>query len=157
MSTLDIILGGIIMIFMLSGKYDGVYIQINKCLSLLIAACISKILLYQLIPILIPYIGLSAHIKAITFYLSIGFFYFLNKFIINIILFKYEPSQKSRIIQSIGGGVLGIINGALMLGLTTSVVFYMFSINNQLALKLKSSVIFQYIYNLNMILFNYAK
>ena len=157
MSTLDIILGGIIMIFMLSGKYDGVYIQINKCLSLLIAAYISKFLLYRLIPILIPYIGLSIHIKAITFYLSMGFFYFLNKFIINIILFKYEPSQKSRIIQSIGGGVLGIINGALMLGLTTSVVFYMFSINNQLALKLKSSVIFQYIYNVNMILFNYAK
>ena len=99
MSTLDIILIGIIMIFMLSGKYDGVYIQINKCLSLLIAACISKILLYQLIPILIPYIGLSAHIKAITFFLSMGFFYFLNKFIINIILFKYEPSQKNRIFQ----------------------------------------------------------
>ena len=157
MSALDIILGGIIAIFMLSGKYDGIYTQINKCLSLLIAACLTKILLHQLVPILIPYLGLSMHIKAITFYLSIGAFYLLNKFIINIILFKYEPSQKNKIIQSIVGGLLGGINGALILALTASVVFYTFSINNQIILKLNSSIIFQYIYNLNTILFNYAK
>ena len=142
---------------MLSGKYDGLYTQISRCLSLLISIFITRILLYELVPILIPYLGLSIHIRAITFYVSIGCFYFFNKFIINIILFKYEPSQKNRIIQSIIGSLLGAINGSLILALITSILFYVFSINNQLLLKLNSSILFQYIHNLNLILFSYAR
>ena len=157
MNALDIIIGSIIILFMLSGKYDGIYIQINKCLSLLISALIAKILLNELIPILVPYLGLSTHLKAITFYLSIGFFYFLNKFIINIILFRYEPSQKNEIVQSIVGALLGLINGTLAAAITISIIFYALSINQQLLLKLNSSIVFQYIHNLNLVLFNYAK
>ncbi len=157
MNTLDIIIASIILLFVLSAKYDGVYAQINKCLSLLISVFITKILLNQLIPILIPYLGLSEHIKAITFYLAISCFYLLNKFIINIILFRYEPSQKNKIIQSIGGVALGTINGILVVAFITSIIFYIFTINNELLLKLKSSMIFQFIYNLNSILFSYAK
>ena len=157
MNTLDIIIASIILLFVLSAKYDGVYAQINKCLSLLISVFITKILLNQLIPILIPYLGLSEHIKAITFYLAISCFYLLNKFIINIILFRYEPSQKNKIIQSIGGIALGTINGILVVAFITSIIFYIFTINNELLLKLKSSMIFQFIYNLNSILFSYAK
>tara|TARA_B100000700_G_scaffold274542_1_gene319644 strand:- start:454 stop:927 length:474 start_codon:yes stop_codon:yes gene_type:complete len=157
LNTLDIIIASIILLFVLSAKYDGVYAQINKCLSLLISVFITKILLNQLIPILIPYLGLSEHIKAITFYLAISCFYLLNKFIINIILFRYEPSQKNKIIQSIGGVALGTINGILVVAFITSIIFYIFTINNELLLKLKSSMIFQFIYNLNSILFSYAK
>jgi len=157
LNTLDIIIASIILLFVLSAKYDGVYAQINKCLSLLISVFITKILLNQLIPILIPYLGLSEHIKAITFYLAISCFYLLNKFIINIILFRYEPSQKNKIIQSIGGIALGTINGILVVAFITSIIFYIFTINNELLLKLKSSMIFQFIYNLNSILFSYAK
>ena len=157
MSVLDIIIGSVIILFILLGKYNGAYIQINKCLSLLISVLITKILLYELIPILIPYLGLSTHIKAITFYLSIGLFYFLSKFIINIILFRYEPSQKNQIIQSVIGALLGLVNGVLIIALIVSITFYTFPISNQLLLKLNSSVIFQYIYDLNLILYNYAK
>ena len=142
---------------MLLGKYDGIYIQINRCLALLISVCITKVLLHQLIPILIPYLGLSTHLKAITFYLSIGCFYMLSKFIINIILFKYEPPQKNKIVQSIAGALLGGINGILILALTASIIFYTFPINNQVLLEANNSIVFQYIYNLNIILFDYAK
>ena len=142
---------------MLSGKYDGAYKQINRCLSLFLSIFITKILLYKLVPILIPYLGLSIHIKAITFYISIAIFYFFSKFIMNIIVFRYEPSKKNKNIQSIIGSMLGFVNGSLILGLVTSIFFYIFSTHNQLLLKLSSSVIFQYIYNINLILFNYAK
>tara|TARA_B100002052_G_scaffold130341_3_gene119587 strand:+ start:8567 stop:9013 length:447 start_codon:yes stop_codon:yes gene_type:complete len=147
----------IVILFMLSGKYDGVYLQFNKCLSLLTSIILTKILLYKLIPILIPYLGLTIHIKAITFYFSVVCFYFLNKLIINIILFKYEPSKKNTIIQSIIGMLLGIINGILIISFVISITLYTLSINEQILIKLNNSILFQYIYDINLILFNYAK
>ena len=147
----------IMILFMLSGKYDGVYSQFNKCLSLLISIILTKILLHKLIPILIPYLGLTIHIKAITFYLSVVCFYFFNKLIINVILFKYEPSKKNTIIQSKIGILLGLINGILITSFVISITFYTLSINNQILIKLNNSILFQYIYDINLILFNYAK
>lgn len=142
---------------MLLGKYDGMYVQINRCVSLIMSIFISKTALNYLIPIFIPYLGLSVHTKVIVLYTSIIFLYLACKFIINMILFRYEPSQKNKNIQSIIGGILGIFNGIIILTLMLSIIFYSFPINNQLLSKLNKSKTFKYINNLNIILFNDGK
>jgi len=157
MITLDIIMGIILILLILSGKYDGMYTQINKCLSLIISIALTRILLNKLIPILIPYLGLSNHTKAIVFYLSVVCFYMLNKFILNIILFRYESYQKNNYIQSIIGLIVGLINGIFMIAFIISITSYTLNINEHILAKLNNSIIFQYCYNLNLILFSYAK
>ncbi len=157
MITIDIILISIIFLFMLLGKYDGMYVQINRCVALIISIFISKTILNYLIPIFIPYLGLSVHTKIIALYTSIIFLYLACKFIINMILFRYEPSQKNKNTQTILGGLLGILNGVIILTLTLSIIFYSFPINSQLLSKLNKSKTFKYIHNLNIILFNHGK
>jgi len=144
------------MLFALFGKYSGFYPQLNKFISLFISVLITRIALYKLIGTMIPLIGLSSFTRPLVFYLSILSFYILSKFIFSVILFKYELSKKNYFAQSIFGSLFGAFNGFVILALIISVIFSVFSINNQILLRLNESSVFMYLYNLNMILFNYA-
>ena len=117
MNALDIILFSTIILFALFGKYGGLYIQINRFVSLIVSILITKIALYELIILLVPYMGFSNYIKPLIFYGSILCFYVLTKFIINIILFRFEPFKKNKILQSSFGTLFGGLNGTLILAL----------------------------------------
>ena len=117
---------------------------------------VSKAILNNLIPIFIPYLGLSVHTKAVVLYTSIILLYLSFKFIVNIILFRYEPSQKNKNIQSIAGAMFGLVNAIIILTLSLSMILYNFQISNQMLNKLNKSQVFNYINQLNRSIFNHG-
>ena len=157
MNTLDIILLGILFIFVLSGKYSGFYLQINRLLSLTLSLLITKLFLYKLIVILYPIIGLSDYTKPLVYYLSIIIFYILIKFILTIFLYRYEPSKKNRVLDSVLGMLIAIINTVLILALMLSVLFNSIEINPKTINKLKEAVIFNSINTIKIIFIDYEK
>ena len=157
MNVLDFILMGIIISFGLFGKYSGANPQINKFISLILAIIITKVVLIKLIVFFIPYIGLSTHTKPIVYFCSITVFYILFKLLINIIMFRYENSIKNKLIQTILGIGLGLINGILSLSLLLSILFYTIFPKEQLINKLNNSKIFRYIYTIKTTLVDYGK
>ena len=147
---------GAITLFALFGKYSGFYPQLNKFISLIISILITKLAFYKLIGAMIPFVGLSAFTRPLVFYLSVLSFYIISQSILGIILFRYEPSNKNYFAHSTFGFLFGGLNGFMILALIVSVIFSVFSVNNQILLKLNESIIFMYLYNINTIFLSYA-
>ena len=157
MNTLDIILISIIFISGLSGKYNGLYLQVNRLLSLVFSILVTKFFLYKLIGILYPFIGLSNYTKPIIYYLSISVLYVVIRFILNIFLYQYELSKKNKFIDLIGGILLSIFNSILILSFLLSILFTSIHIKNTTIEKLEKSIIFNYIYVIKTIFIDYEK
>ena len=157
MNTLDVILISIIFILGLSGKYNGLYLQLNRLLSLILSILITKFFLYKLIGILYPFIGLSNYTKPIIYYLSISIFYVAIRFMLNLLLYRYEPSKKNKLIDSIGGIIFSIFNSILILSFFLSVLFASIHITSKTIEKLNESMIFNYIHVIQTIFIDYEK
>jgi len=72
-------------------------------------------------------------------------------------MFRYENSIKNKLIQTILGIGLGLINGILSLSLLLSILFYTIFPKEQLINKLNNSKIFRYIYTIKTTLVDYGK
>ena len=157
MNTLDVILISIIFILGLSGKYNGLYLQLNRLLSLILSILITKFFLYKLIGILYPFIGLSNYTKPIIYYLSISIFYVAIRFMLNLLFYRYEPSKKNKLIDSIGGIIFSIFNSILILSFFLSILFASIHITSKTIEKLNESKIFNYIHVIKTIFIDYEK
>ena len=157
MNALDVILISIIFISGLSGKYNGLYLQLNRLLSLVFSILITKIFLYKLIVILYPFIGLSNYTKPIIYYLSISVFYVVIRFTLNILLYRYESSKKNKLTDSIGGIIFSIFNSILILSFFLSILFTSIHITSTTIEKLNKSMFFNHIYIIKTIFIDYEK
>ena len=157
MNPLDIILITLIILFGLFGKYSGFNTQLNKFISIITSILITKIVLIELIIFLIPYIGLSTYTKPIVYFISIGIFYFLLKLLINLVQFRFEPSNKNKLIDTMLGAILGIINGVIGISIVISILFYSFKVQENTIERLNASIIFKYTYALKVTLVDYAR
>ena len=157
MNALDVILISIIFISGLSGKYNGLYLQLNRLLSLVFSILITKIFLYKLIGILYPFIGLSNYTKPIIYYLSISVFYVVIRFTLNILLYRYESSKKNKLTDSIGGIIFSIFNSILILSFFLSILFTSIHITSTTIEKLNKSMFFNHIYIIKTIFIDYEK
>ena len=150
MNPLDVLLIGLMLLFILFGKYDGLYTQFSRLLSILISIYLSTIMISTLMPFFIPYIGVSKYTRFMTFYLSLSIFYLAIRFIINMILYKYEPSQKNIKIQSVFGLIIGGLNGFLILSIIVSILNL--GISEQVLSQLKNSTVFSYLNNFTILI-----
>lgn len=157
MNVLDIILIGIIFFSGLSGKYEGIYIQINRLISIILSLLIVKLLLSQLISIFYPFIGLSSYTKPTIYYISVIIFYIFIRFGLNILLYRYEPSKTNKIIDAFGAFCLATLNSILVLSLLLSIVFNSINIPSNTLAKLNESKIFSYIYTIKITLIDYER
>ena len=157
MNTLDIILIGTILLGGLSGKYEGINTQVNKLISIALSVILAKLFLYPLISIFYPFIGLSNYTKPIIYYLSISIFYAAIRFMLNLLLYRYELSKKNKLIDSIGGIIFSIFNSILILSFFLSVLFASIHITSKTIEKLNESMIFNYIHVIQTIFIDYEK
>ncbi len=81
----------------------------------------------------------------------------LVRFILNVLLYQYEPFKKNKFINSIGGFFLSIFNSILILSLLLSILFASIDIKNNTLQKLKESMIFNYIYTIKIIFIDHEK
>ena len=142
MNPLDIILSGIVIIAALSAKYSGFFRQINILISMIMAIIFTKLLLYKLIGILYPILGLDGHTKTFVYFGAIFTFYISINLIFSIFLYQNEPYIKNRLLESFFGIALGLINTLLTLSLILSVMFKTVEINYSISKKLEKSNIF---------------
>ena len=155
MNPLDIFLLGSILLFVLFGKYSGLYIQLNKTISIVVSILVVKFALHELIEIMLPLVGFSSFTRPIVFYISMLCIYIVSQFILGIFLFRYEPSNKNYLSQSIFGMLFGGINGCLFISFGISVIFSLLSLSNQIAMKLYESNVFSFLHKLTITLFIY--
>ena len=157
MNALDVILIGVIFFSGLSGKYEGVYIQINRLLSIILSLLIVKLLLSKLISIFYPLIGLSSYTKPTIYYISVIIFYIVIRFGLNMFLYRYEPSKTNKIIDTLGAFSLAIINSILILSLLLSIIFNTINIPGNTITRLNESKMFSYIYTIKITLIDYER
>ncbi len=157
MNVLDVILIGVIFFSGLSGKYEGIYNQINRLISIILSLLIVKLLLSQLISIFYPFIGLSNYTKPTIYYTAIIIFYIIIRFSLNILLYHYEPSKTNKIIDGLGAFCLAAINSIIVLSLFLSIIFNTINIPNNTILKLNESKIFSHIYTIKITLIDYER
>ena len=155
--ALDIVSLGFIFIFAYLGKNSSVFIQINNLLSGVVSLIITKIIIYELVVLVHPIVGLTDYTATIVYFGSLIILFFLAKIFFRAIIHQFESLEKNPNIHKYIGFMIGAINGFFLLAISFSIIFSVFKIKNYKEETIENTLFFKYVHTIKNDLIDHEK